>query len=184
MQRAAIVQSSILMLAAGLLSVGYACRSNGGEYRRSERTAARSLALGEAPDDHTIFFRKNHGGAASARDAKCSSCHLGVSGSPTDSCMDCHATMRPRDHTLRWRGPAHGRSSAIEPTRCATCHEADVCSSCHAVPPPSHSPLRTFRFRHARPAARNPRSCLTCHTFESTCIDCHALDVAPPVGLR
>ena len=133
----------------------------------------------DRPDSHTVAFRRNHGAAASMQGAKCGTCHVGLSGSPLDSCVECHATARPRDHTLRFRGVAHGRASAANPERCATCHEVDVCTTCHSIAPPSHRPLRVFRGRHALLAGRNPRSCVVCHSFESTCIECHALDITP-----
>ncbi len=177
-----------MLLVSLLLLAGTAGACGGPEVRaRGEAPgpapvlpAGRQLTRLDSPSDHTPFFRRNHAEAASLRTAECGHCHVGLSGSPVDGCMDCHATWRPRDHNLRWRGAQHGRVAADDPARCTTCHESDVCTSCHGVAPPSHSPLRTFRFRHASLAARNPRSCVTCHTFEATCIECHSLDVAPP----
>ncbi len=123
------------------------------------------------PDDHTPIFRVRHEAAARDTDAKCGYCHEGLSGSARDNCQECHAVMRPRSHTLRFRTTAHGRDAARDPIACATCHEVDSCSECHAQRPPSHGP--DFSTRHDRAAAFNPRACMTCHTFESTCIDCH-----------
>jgi hypothetical protein len=161
---------------AALLAYGPGCA---GEQPGATVSIVRQLATSEAPEDHTFAFRRNHSQSASSPDAKCSNCHFGLSGSPVDSCAECHSTSRPRDHRARWRGPEHGRSAAADPVRCNTCHEADVCASCHDIPPPSHSPLRIFRGRHGRLASLNTRSCLTCHSFESTCVDCHSLDVPP-----
>lgn len=134
------------------------------------------------PEDHSPLFRFNHGEAASSPNAKCGYCHTGLSGSPRDSCRDCHSTWKPRNHTIRWRGVEHGRQAALDPQRCGTCHEVDFCTECHSVAPPNHSPIATFRYRHGRAARFNSRSCATCHTFESTCIDCHQLNVTPTAG--
>lgn len=131
------------------------------------------------PDDHTPIFRSRHAEAASSRDAKCGYCHTGLSGSSRDACTDCHATMRPRSHTLRFRNTEHGRLAAMNARACATCHEVDFCTECHKIAPPNHSPLTTFRYRHERAARFNPRSCMTCHTFEATCQECHLNDIAP-----
>lgn len=131
------------------------------------------------PDDHTPIFRSRHAEAASSRDAKCGYCHTGLSGSAKDSCTDCHAVMRPKSHSLRFRNTEHGRLAAANARACATCHEVDFCTECHKIAPPNHSPLATFRYRHERAARFNPRSCMTCHTFESTCQDCHLNNIAP-----
>ncbi len=131
------------------------------------------------PDNHNALFRTRHAEAASLSDAKCGFCHTSTSGSPRDNCADCHSTWRPRDHTLRWRGVEHGRSAARDSQRCSTCHMNEFCTECHNIPPPNHSPLLVFKFQHANVARFNARACLTCHTFESTCSECHILDVIP-----
>lgn len=128
------------------------------------------------PEDHTLLFRRRHEAAARAQDAKCGYCHSGISNSPRDSCQDCHAVMRPKDHTLRFRNIAHGRDAARDPQRCATCHEVDQCTACHKQRPPSHGP--NFETRHDRAARFNPRACMTCHSFEATCVDCHRGTIA------
>ena len=131
------------------------------------------------PQNHTTLFRKNHAEAAASPNSQCYSCHAGLSGAPRDSCMECHSVWRPRNHTLRWRGLEHGRQAARNPEACSTCHQSEFCTECHNIPPPSHSPLNVFRSRHARQARFNTRSCLTCHSFETTCSECHILDVIP-----
>lgn len=146
--------------------------------------SARDIAGSQKPENHTAFFRLNHEQAASSKDAKCSYCHTGLSGSPRDSCKDCHSTWKPRNHSLRWKSSEHGRQAAANPQRCAACHEVDFCSSCHAVPPPNHSPLNTFRYRHGRVARFNVRACVTCHTFETTCIECHTQNIVPIRSLQ
>jgi hypothetical protein len=144
----------------------------------------KDMTESQKPENHTIFFRVNHSQAASSKDAKCGYCHTGLSGSPRDSCNDCHSTWKPRDHSLRWKTSQHGRQFAVTPQRCATCHEVDFCTSCHSVPPPNHSPLSVFRYRHGRVARFNVRACVTCHTFETTCVECHTQTIFPIRDLK
>lgn len=134
------------------------------------------------PEDHTPLFRRRHGDAASDPNAKCQFCHQGVSGSSRDACSDCHATMRPRSHGLRFQGPRHGRLAADTPDACATCHEVDYCTACHQIAPPSHFPLAAFTRNHTQRARTNTRSCLTCHSFEATCERCHDVSAVPRRG--
>ena len=136
--------------------------------------APRSHQLGTvAPDDHDLAFRRNHALAARNAGARCAACHQGLSGSRRDSCAECHATMRPRDHTITWRETDHGREAAALRTRCAQCHQADFCEACHSIPPRSHIPLVIWGQEHGISARFNLRSCYACHTFESSCIQCH-----------
>jgi hypothetical protein len=129
---------------------------------------------GGVPEDHTIAFRTDHAEQAAARDARCGYCHTGLSGSPRDSCNDCHRSWAPRDHNLGWREDGHGPEAVVERDRCATCHTGEMCVSCHALPPRSHQPMGDFRLGgHAEAARFNTRSCFACHTFEDTCSSCH-----------
>ena len=134
------------------------------------------------PEDHTPLFRLRHEDAAADTNAKCQYCHEGLSGSPRDTCNDCHATMRPRSHTARFRGPKHGRLAALDSSACASCHEVDYCTECHNVAPNNHFPLSAFLNNHNRRARTNARSCLTCHSFEATCERCHTFNVKPTGG--
>jgi hypothetical protein len=131
------------------------------------------------PEDHTPIFRVRHEAAARSKDAKCSYCHQGLSGSTRDSCHDCHAVMRPRSHTARFSSAIHGRLAAADATKCAVCHEVDYCTACHQIAPENHFPIDAFILKHNRAARANPRSCLTCHTYEATCVQCHASELAP-----
>lgn len=142
--------------------------------------APRSHQLGAvSPDDHNLPFRRNHAAAARAPGARCAQCHAGMSGSRRDSCGECHAIMRPRDHTLTWREQDHGREAAAVRGRCAQCHGADYCEACHSVPPRSHVPLVQWAQSpmngggHGLAARLDLRSCFACHTFETSCIACH-----------
>lgn len=133
-----------------------------------------AAAAGGVPEDHTIAFRTDHAAQASAPDARCAYCHTGLSGSPRDTCSECHSRWAPRDHTLSFKDEDHGRESMVDRERCATCHTADFCTACHARPPRSHQPLAEFRRGgHADAARFLLQTCFACHTFESTCSDCH-----------
>ena len=128
----------------------------------------------ELPEDHTIEFRHDHAEQAAAKNANCRFCHEGLSGSPKDSCFQCHEQMKPRDHGLSWREDEHGHEAEIDRERCATCHRADYCTACHSIPPRSHQPYEEFRLGgHADAARFELSSCMACHTYQATCSDCH-----------
>jgi hypothetical protein len=127
-----------------------------------------------APDNHTLKFRSDHADAARAPEARCRSCHGGMSSTTNDNCFECHLVMKPRDHTLRWSTTDHGPEAAMDRQRCAVCHEADYCSRCHSQRPRSHVPFEAFvNGGHAIEARLNMRTCMACHTFEDTCGRCH-----------
>jgi hypothetical protein len=131
----------------------------------------------ERPEDHTRAFRRDHAADASADPQRCARCHTFMSGSPRDSCDDCHRVMRPQDHTVTWREFDHGPASAARTDGCATCHQGDFCISCHRVRPRSHFPAIEFRQAGHGPFARmNLRSCSACHVFQDDCATsgCHA----------
>ncbi|MEZ4415528.1 MAG: hypothetical protein R3E10_07215 [Gemmatimonadota bacterium] len=122
----------------------------------------------------------DRGGAFSARDAECVSCHLGdyqrtnvidheTLGFPT-TCEQCHGT-------LSWRATEsfdHARLSGG--FGLVGGHVGIECASCHALP--SLEPLWS-------PASQD--DCLTCHTvdyerehggngFPTTCLTCHTVE--------
>jgi hypothetical protein len=128
------------------------------------------------PDFHTEVFRMRHEGEAAAPDAKCFVCHQNVTPSVAAKvqCDNCHAVMKPKNHTARWKDDLHGKFVALDRTSCATCHTASYCSDCHNELPRSHNPLPLFKAgSHAFPARLDTRSCFTCHTFQNTCAECH-----------
>jgi hypothetical protein len=128
------------------------------------------------PDFHTEAFRQHHEGEASAPNAKCFVCHPNVmpSAAARVQCDNCHAVMKPKNHTARWKDDLHGKFVALDRTTCATCHTASYCSDCHNELPRSHNPLPLFKAgAHAFPAKLDLRSCFTCHTFQNTCSECH-----------
>jgi hypothetical protein len=130
--------------------------------------------LGHAiPDNHTLAFRSDHADAARSDKARCRFCHGGMSGTTRDACYECHVTMKPRDHTLRWASFDHGPEAAMRRENCATCHEADYCSRCHSMRPRSHLPFESFvGGGHGVEARLNMRTCMACHSAD-TCARCH-----------
>ncbi len=180
---AALAQNARLPARTATVATSIAeARSEVAEARSTEPALVAQRATGHLPEDHTPLFRRRHGDAASDPNAKCQFCHQGVSGSSRDACGDCHSTMRPRSHGLRFQGPRHGRLAADRPDACATCHEVDYCTACHQIPPPSHFPLADFTRNHTQRARTNTRSCLTCHSFEATCERCHDVSAVPRRG--
>jgi hypothetical protein len=132
------------------------------------------LGGGRAPDSHTLAFRTDHAEAARSPQARCRFCHGGMSSTTRDNCAECHLTMKPRDHSLRWATTDHGPEAAMARERCVTCHEADYCARCHSQRPRSHVPFEAFvNGGHAVEARLNMRACMACHTFEDTCGRCH-----------
>ena len=128
----------------------------------------------ERPVDHTLAFRPDHGDEAKADARRCGGCHTERSGSPIDTCDECHQVMRPSDHVITWRELDHGGDALAQGERCATCHVADYCVACHAQPPRSHLPRGTFAGReHGDQARLNLRACTTCHQPDRDCSPCH-----------
>lgn len=133
------------------------------------------------PDFHTEAFRTQHASDAAAPDAKCFVCHQNVAPSVAAKiqCDNCHAVMRPKNHTSRWKDDLHGKYVALERTTCTVCHTASYCSDCHNELPRSHNPLPLFKAGgHAFPAKLDLRTCFTCHTFQNTCSECHVNMIA------
>ena len=134
------------------------------------------------PAFHDETFRTNHQTMASEPGATCYVCHnsLSATSTPQQRCEQCHRTMRPASHTVRWRDDVHGKWAAIDRQQCSTCHVADTCQRCHNQTPASHQPLAFFKAgAHARLAMLNERSCFTCHTFQNTCAECHSQSAKP-----
>ena len=130
----------------------------------------------ERPEDHTRAFRRDHAADASADPQRCARCHTFMSGSPRDTCDDCHRVMRPQDHTVTWREYDHGPASAARADGCAVCHQGDFCISCHRIRPRSHFPFVEFmQGGHGNFARVNLRSCSACHDFSNDCATsgCH-----------
>lgn len=130
----------------------------------------------ERPEDHTRAFRRDHSAEAAAQPQRCARCHTFMSGSPRDTCDDCHRTMRPESHTVTWREFDHGPAAATRTENCATCHQAEFCIACHTITPRSHFPRLEFRNGgHGTFARFKLRSCMTCHAPDTDCTGpgCH-----------
>ncbi len=118
-----------------------------------------------APPSHAQNWQMRHGGVCrrGSEDMadRCTLCHQET------SCIACHMTTLPRDHTDQWRRLGHGVSASLDRDRCAACHQPDSCVTCHStVKPQSH----TGSFGSPR-----DNHCLGCHQPLSAegCIACH-----------
>ena len=131
------------------------------------------LPAAERPEDHTLAFRRDHADEARDAGARCARCHSQMSGSPRDTCDECHQSMRPVDHMVTFREFDHGSEAAADPSRCATCHNGSFCIGCHSQTPRSHRPATTFRETHGALAEERPRTCATCHDPLAFCGQCH-----------
>jgi hypothetical protein len=139
------------------------------------------LPAAERPANHTLAFRSDHALEAEANASACARCHATMSGSPRDTCDDCHQVMRPRDHVVGWNEWDHGPAAATDASRCETCHAGGFCVACHSRPPRSHFPLAAFaRGGHAEPAALELRACLVCHPAERDCAGLACHERGPP----
>ncbi len=143
------------------------------------------LPATERPLDHTIAFRRDHAEAAERDAARCATCHTMMSGNPSDTCDECHQTMRPADHRITFRELDHGPEAAADRDRCARCHVVEFCTACHAQRPRSHGYPGSFAgSEHALLARANVRACLTCHvsgiTIACTGAGCHTTSVGAP----
>jgi hypothetical protein len=120
-----------------------------------------------APPNHAQLWTKLHGqcsrdGPEAATANDCQMCHR------TDSCITCHSTQPPDDHTNFWRLRAHGLASSLDRSRCAACHASDFCVRCHRfAAPTSHV---------AGWNAPRDRHCTNCHlplASSGSCAVCH-----------
>jgi hypothetical protein len=152
-------------------------------HRDKETPAAipTSHTVNVKPEFHTEVFRMKHAAEASSPDAKCFVCHQNVAPSMSAKmkCDSCHAVMRPKSHTARWKYHLHGKYAALDRTVFATCHTASYCSDCHNELPRSHNPLPLFKAGgHASAAKVDLRTGFTCHSYNNTCSTCHLNQIA------
>ncbi len=121
------------------------------------------------PPSHSALWKVRHGEASRAtrdvtvaRAENCSLCHT------RQSCDQCHAIEKPRNHTEAWRTRTHGLLAAMDRTSCTACHQADSCERCHLNAPPPTSHRAGF-------GAPRDLHCLTCHDelSQSGCSVCH-----------
>jgi hypothetical protein len=119
------------------------------------------------PPNHDKDWKRTHGhcsreGGEVATGNSCTMCHQ------KDSCVACHMTEMPENHTQHWRMRGHGIAATVDRDRCQTCHTSDGCTRCHQETEPlSHT--ATFQ------APRN-RHCMSCHLplqSSGSCFVCH-----------
>ncbi|MCZ6689287.1 MAG: cytochrome c3 family protein [Planctomycetota bacterium] len=120
------------------------------------------------PPSHDEFFVYNHGRVANLTRGYCDFCHV------EDDCSSCHATMKPKSHTYRWKDMGHGIYAVREKQSCTVCHTGDDCEECHSIRPQTHMrPSWDLGPGHRDQARLNIRACFACHDFTDTCEACH-----------
>jgi len=152
------------------------------------------------PENHFQLWTKNHGpcsreGVGVATANNCSLCHQ------PETCVTCHHTVLPQDHTDFWRLRTHGLAAGLDRSRCQTCHTTDSCVACHQVAAPlSHrggwnAPLEQH-CRNCHLPLQTSGSCAVCHrdtpghltsppkppwhTPQMVCTTCHAATLKHP----
>ncbi len=124
-----------------------------------------------APESHKKTWRVRHGrqerwSPARGHGKRCSLCHSNA------SCVACHRTERPRNHTGLWRLRMHGTNARWNRDRCKTCHQTGACISCHRRTPPQNH-RGAWKAIHGRVArSKSNEHCITCHSLP-WCADCH-----------
>jgi len=124
------------------------------------------------PKSHDVTWATRHGIHADPFHAfdhgqQCNLCHK------ENTCVGCHQSQTPRDHTALWRERGHGIAAAWDQTRCKTCHETNQCISCHSTNAPRNHRGSWTRTHGLVARGRGDTSCLTCHR-PATCVSCHA----------
>lgn len=125
-----------------------------------------------APRSHDVTWTKRHGIHADPfhdfeHGQACTLCHK------ENSCVGCHQTQAPRDHTALWRERTHGAFAAWDRNRCKTCHETNQCIRCHTTNAPRNH-RGAWQATHGLVArSRGDQSCLTCHR-PASCVQCHS----------
>jgi hypothetical protein len=118
-----------------------------------------------APPSHAVHWKREHGrcvrSGSDAMTDRCSLCHT------ESSCLDCHRSEPPANHTPFWLQRAHGLTASMDRANCAACHREDSCASCHAeTKPRSHT---------AAFGAPRDTHCVSCHLplASAGCSACH-----------
>lgn len=143
------------------------------------------------PDDHGVFFQKQHGMQAQADLGYCASCHA------QEDCLSCHdGAIPPTFHASNYLQLHPQDAMANNPT-CGSCHRLDrFCRDCHFKSQVTlGSPLGygdgsfhgadwmsqdTPDF-HGNIGRKNLESCTACHV-KNDCLSCHAFyDGAPEI---
>jgi hypothetical protein len=89
------------------------------------------------------------------------------------TCLTCHKTSRPRNHTALWRMRTHGLAAAWDRDSCKTCHQTGTCVRCHKTTSPMNH-RGAWKAAHGLAAqTRDNQHCTTCHS-RAWCAACHA----------
>lgn len=129
-------------------------------------TCHRAIDKDWKPQSHDTAWDARHGFVVRSRDDaienRCSLCHENE-----QTCVACHQTNPPDDHSNYWRQRGHGLSVQIDRSRCVTCHRTDFCERCHESTRP-----RSHRGSFGAPSQRH---CTSCHfpLQGEGCYTCH-----------
>jgi hypothetical protein len=125
----------------------------------------------EPPGDHRHGWLNRHGEESKwrvfdAHGKDCSLCHRSA------TCLNCHKTRRPKNHSGLWRMRTHGLAAEWDRETCKTCHETGTCIRCHrSTEPLNHK--GGWRATHGLAAqTRSNQHCAVCHNL-SWCAACH-----------
>ena len=151
-------------------------------------TIRTAFASGElVPDDHGLFWIKQHEVGAERDIATCAACH-----EQTD-CLQCHEGSIPPDFHDGNYLAQHPRDAFANNPVCSSCHRIETfCMDCHfkaGVTIGDVIPFRGFHpagwgdfpdingnlpaTHHSRMARKNINSCRACHE-EDFCLGCHS----------
>jgi hypothetical protein len=125
-----------------------------------------------APDNHGVSWEIRHGREAQWQDSgehgrACSLCHSQA------TCLTCHKSSRPRNHTALWRMRTHGAAAAWDRQSCMTCHETGACVRCHKTTAPMNHRGAWNAVHGLSAQVRDNQHCVTCHS-KAWCAACHA----------
>jgi hypothetical protein len=119
------------------------------------------------PPNHTAQWEREHGRVMRAhnegvRVERCDTCHSEA------SCIACHKSQAPDNHTNYWRRRGHGLAASMDRRNCAACHEPESCDACHSQTKPIN--------HNGTWGNPQDRHCLSCHeplSLEANCQVCH-----------
>ena len=160
---------SRLSLAVFALGLALALMGSPGGAQGADQSTASGKIPFPKPNSHRGNWLEFHGTSADVtvnesgqHGRACYACH------ERNDCVECHDTVKPRDHNHTWRTLSHGFMAAGNRERCLTCHRQDYCVRCHTETAP-----RTHRGNW-----RGDRHCNWCHfssgiTPEDNCVVCH-----------
>jgi hypothetical protein len=129
-------------------------------------TSCNSCHLEQAPDNHTVYWRRRaHGFTARMDRDSCAACHR------EDSCDRCHSEIQPSTHVGAWGAPTDRHCLTchmpLKNENCAACHKGTPSHQLAAPKPPGHNPAMNCRMCHGHgqplPHVDNGDNCNSCH---------------------